>query len=118
MYRADTTIDSPSGGAPSPGHPTANAVRLRPTLLGIASAHPPFEVTMQESWERLFQHMSPQVRFGQRIVESTAVQKRHIMWDPDTLPEVCAMLTGDRTAVGRAVWARMRIRGVSSISSI
>jgi len=98
MYRADTTIDSPSGGAPSPEHPTANAVRLRPTLLGIASAHPPFEVTMQESWERLFQHMSPQVRFGQRIVESTAVQKRHIMWDPDTLPEVCAMLTGDRMA--------------------
>jgi predicted naringenin-chalcone synthase len=98
MYRADTTIDSPSGGAPSPEHPTANAVRLRPTLLGIASAHPPFEVTMHESWERLFQHMSPQVRFGQRIVESTAVQKRHIMWDPDTLPEVCAMLTGDRMA--------------------
>lgn len=98
MYRADTTIDSPSGGAPSPEHPTANAVRLRPTLLGIASAHPPFEVTMQESWERLFAHMSPQVRFGQRIVESTAVQKRHIMWDPDTLPEVCAMLTGDRMA--------------------
>jgi predicted naringenin-chalcone synthase len=98
MYRADTTIDSPSGGAPSPEHPTANAVRLRPTLLGIGSAHPPFEVTMQESWERLFAHMSPQVRFGQRIVESTAVQKRHIMWDLDTLPEVCAMLTGDRMA--------------------
>jgi predicted naringenin-chalcone synthase len=98
MYRADTTVDSPSGGAPSPEHPTANAVRLRPTLLGIASAHPPFEVTMRESWERLFQHMSPPVRFGQRIVESTAVQKRHIMWDPDTLPEVCAMLTGDRMA--------------------
>jgi predicted naringenin-chalcone synthase len=98
MYRADTTIDSPAAGAPSPGHPTANAVRPRPTLLGIASAHPPFEVTMQESWERLFQHMSPRVRFGQRIVESTAVQKRHIMWDPDTLPQVCAMLTGDRMA--------------------
>ena len=88
MYRADTTIDSPSGGAPSPEHPTANAVRLRPTLLGIGSAHPPFEVTMQESWERLFQNMSPPVRFGQRIVESTAVQKRHIMWDLATLPEV------------------------------
>ena len=82
MYRADTTIDSPSGGAPAPAHPTANAVRLRPTLLGMASAHPPFEVTMQESWELLFQHMSPQVRFGRRIIESTAVQKRHIMWDP------------------------------------
>src|SRR5271166_168133 len=98
MYRTDTTIDSHSGSAPSPAHRTANAVRLRPTLLGIASAHPPFEITMQESWERLFAHMSPQVRFGQRIVESTAVQKRHIMWDPDTLPEVCTMLTGDRMA--------------------
>jgi hypothetical protein len=98
MYRTDTTIDPQSGGVPSPGHLMANAVRLRPTLLGIASAHPPFEVTMQESWERLFQHMSPHVRFGQRIVESTAVQKRYIMWDPDTLPEVCAMLTGDRMA--------------------
>ena len=75
MYRADTTIDSPSGGVPSPGHLTANTVRLRPTLLGMASAHPPFEVTMQDSWELLFQHMSPQVRFGRRIVESTAVQQ-------------------------------------------
>ncbi len=98
MYRTDTTIDFPSGGAPSPGHLTANAVRLRPTLLGIASAHPPYQVTMQDSWELLFQHMSPQVRFGKRIIESTAVQKRHIMWDPDTLPEACAMLTGDRMA--------------------
>ena len=71
MYVADTTIDTPSGGAPSPAHQAAKAVRLRPTLLGIASAHPPFEVTMQDSWELLFQHMSPQVRFGQRIVEST-----------------------------------------------
>jgi predicted naringenin-chalcone synthase len=73
-------------------------VRLRPTLLGLASAHPPYEVTMQESWELLFQHMSPQVRFAQRIVASTAVQKRHIMWDPDTLRQVCAMRTGDRMA--------------------
>ena len=53
---------------------------------------------MQDSWELLFQHMSPQVRFGRRIVESTAVQKRHIMWDPHTLREVCTMLTGDRMA--------------------
>ena len=98
MYLTDTTIESHSWAAPSRGHATANAVRLRPTLLGIASAHPPFEITMQESWDRLFQHMSPQVRFGQRIIESTTVQKRHIMWDPDTLPEVCDMLTGDRMA--------------------
>ena len=98
MYLTDTTIESHSWAAPTRGHATANAVRLRPTLLGIASAHPPFEITMQESWDRLFQHMSPQVRFGQRIIESTTVQKRHIMWDPDTLPEVCAMLTGDRMA--------------------
>ena len=98
MSQADTIIESLSGGAPAPSQPTANAVRLRPTLLGMASAHPPFEVTMQESWDLLFQHMSPQVRFGKRIIESTAVQKRHIMWDPNTLQEVCTMLTGDRMA--------------------
>lgn len=98
MSQADTIIESLSGGAPAPSQPTANAVRLRPTLLGMASAHPPFEVTMQESWDLLFQHMSPQVRFGKRIIESTAVQKRHIMWDPNTLQEVCTMRTGDRMA--------------------
>ena len=98
MSQADTIIESLSGGAPAPSQPTANAVRLRPTLLGMASAHPPFEVTMQESWGLLFQHMSPQVRFGKRIIESTAVQKRHIMWDPNTLQEVCTMRTGDRMA--------------------
>ncbi|HEX7429348.1 MAG TPA: type III polyketide synthase [Mycobacterium sp.] len=98
MYQADTIIESLSGGAPAPSQPTANAVRLRPTVLGMASAHPPFEVTMQESWDLLFQHMSPQVRFGKRIIESTAVQKRHIMWDPNTLQEVCTMSTGDRMA--------------------
>src|SRR5246127_2801762 len=98
MYRTDTTIDAPSGGAPSPGQLTANPARLRPTLLGLSSAHPPFAVTMQESWERLFQHMSPQVPFAHRIIESTAVQKRHIMWDPDVLPQACVMPTGDRMA--------------------
>ena len=80
MYRADTTIDSPSGGVSSPGHLTANAVRLRPTLLGMASAYPPFEVTMQDSWELLFQHMSPQVRFGRanRRVDSGAQASHHV----------------------------------------
>ena len=98
MYVSDTTVDTPSGGTPSLPQQAANAVRLRPTLLGIASAHPPFEVTMQDSWELLFQHMSPPVRFGRRIVESTSVQKRHIMWRPDTLLEACDMLTGARMA--------------------
>jgi predicted naringenin-chalcone synthase len=98
MYLTDTTVDSLSGGATLPGHPTAASVRSRPTLLGIASAHPPFEVTMQESWELLFAHMSPQVRFGRRIIESTSVQKRHIMWDPNILLDACDMLTGDRMA--------------------
>jgi predicted naringenin-chalcone synthase len=97
-FRAHTTIDAPSDGVPSPAPLTANRVQLRPTLLGLSSAHPPFEVTMQESWECLFQHMSPPVPFARRIIESTTVQKRHIMWDPDTLPQVCAMLTGDRMA--------------------
>ena len=80
MYLADTIIESPSGGAPSPSQPTANAVRLRPTLLGMASAHPPFEVTMQESWELLFQHMSPQVRFGtaNHRVDSSAEAPHHV----------------------------------------
>ena len=53
---------------------------------------------MQESWVHLFQHMSPRVPFAKRIVESTGVTKRHIMWHPDMLPQVCAMLTGDRMA--------------------
>ena len=53
---------------------------------------------MQESWELLFQHMSQPVPFAKRIVESTGVKKRHIMWDPDMLPQVYAMLTGDRMA--------------------
>ena len=53
---------------------------------------------MQESWEHLFQHMSPRVPFAKRIVESTGVKKRHIMWHPDMLPQVFAMLTGDRMA--------------------
>ena len=33
-----------------------------------------------------------------RIVESTKVKKRHIIWDPDTLAEVAGLLTGDRMA--------------------
>jgi predicted naringenin-chalcone synthase len=72
--------------------------RLRPTLLGIASAYPPFEVTQQESWELFFQHLSTLVPYAKRIVESTGVKKRHIMWNPDRRVEVCAMLTGDRMA--------------------
>src|SRR6201991_5388925 len=98
MHRTGTTIDALSGDATSPGQPKASPVRLRPTLLGLSSAHPPFEVTMQESWLHLFQHMSPQVPFAKRIVESTGVKKRHIMWHPDMLPQVFAMLTGDRMA--------------------
>src|SRR6201991_1687417 len=98
MYRTGTTIDAPSGGATITEQPTHSPVRLRPTLLGLSSAHPPFEVTMQESWVHLFQHMSPQVPFAKRIIESTGVKKRHIMWHPDMLPQVFAMLTGDRMA--------------------
>jgi hypothetical protein len=40
MYRAES-IDAPSAGQLS-----ADSVRVRPTLLGIGSAFPPFEVTM------------------------------------------------------------------------
>src|SRR6202165_3072610 len=93
MYRADS-IDTPF-----PAHLTAaSAVRLRPTLLALSSAYPPFEVTKQQSWDRFFHQMSQSVPFAKRIIDSTGVQKRHIMWDLDTLPEVCAMLTGDRLA--------------------
>ena len=113
MYVADTTIDIPSGGAPSPAQQTANTVRMRPTLLGIASAHPPFEVTVQDSWELLFQHMSPQVRFGRRIVESTGVHKRHIMWDPETLRDACALQTGDRMAAHAEAVIDVASRSVS-----
>ena len=98
MYQVDTTLIRPRADMSSPGHLTADTVQLRPTLLGMASAYPPFEVTMQDSWELLFQHMSPQVRFGRRIVESTAVRKRHIIWSPAMLRDACGMQTGDRMA--------------------
>jgi predicted naringenin-chalcone synthase len=113
MYVADTTIDTPCGGAPSPAHQTANTVRMRPTLLGMASAHPPFEITARESWEILFSQMTPQVRFGQRIVESTGVQKRHIIWDPDTLRDACALPTGDRMAAHAEAVIDVASRSVS-----
>ena len=80
MYRADPF------DALSPSHVTASATRNRPTLLGIASAYPPFEVTQEQTWQ-LFERMSS-VPFVKRIVESTKVKKRQIMWDPDRLPEV------------------------------
>ena len=78
----------------SPAQLTASAARHRPTLLGIASAHPPFEVTQEESWQ-FFERVSA-VPFVKRIVESTKVKKRHIMWEPDALPEAARLLTGDR----------------------
>lgn len=92
MFRPETDVFP---AAPT----TGGAVRLRPTLLGISSAHPPFEVTRQESWDGFFHRMSSSVPFAKRIVESTGVQKRYIMWDPDRLTEVCGMLTGDRMAL-------------------
>ena len=88
-------------------------MQLRPTLLGMASAYPPFEITMEDSWELLFQHMSPHVRFGRRIVESTAVRKRHIMWDPAMLRDACAMLTGDRMAAHADAVMDVAARSVS-----
>ncbi|MCW2653192.1 MAG: hypothetical protein QOE41_76, partial [Mycobacterium sp.] len=47
--------------------PADAPVRLRPTLLGIASAFPPFEVSRKQSWEYFFQYSS--VPFAKRIVE-------------------------------------------------
>src|ERR1700739_5083711 len=90
MYRADPF------DALSPSHVTASAVHQRTTLLGIASAHPPFEVT-QEDTAHFFKRVSA-VPYVKRIVESTKVQKRNIMWDPDSLQEVSGLLTGDRMA--------------------
>ncbi|HUM00199.1 MAG TPA: type III polyketide synthase, partial [Mycobacterium sp.] len=96
MFVIDATIDSAFDAAPRHAEPAAP--QCLPTLLGIASAYPPFEVTMEQSWDLLFAHMSPQVRFGRRIIESTAVRKRHIMWSPETLLDACEMVTGDRMA--------------------
>ena len=90
MYRADP-FDTLA-----PAHVSANAVQHRPTLLGISSAHPPFEVT-QEQTAALFQRMST-VPYVKRIVESTKVKKRQIMWDPDSLQEVSRLLIADRMA--------------------
>jgi predicted naringenin-chalcone synthase len=90
MYRADPF------DALAPSHVTATAVRNRPTLLGIASAHPPFEVSQAETWQ-FFQAAST-VPYVRRIVESTKVKKRHIMWHPDNLQDVSGLLTGDRMA--------------------
>ncbi len=98
MYLTKTIIDSSTVDASVHAPRRPGAVRLRPTLLGIASAFPPYAVTMQQSWDLLFAHMSPQVRFGRRIIESTSVHKRHIMWRPDTLLDACDMVTGDRMA--------------------
>ena len=90
MYRADPF------DALSPALLPASATRSRPTLLGIASAHPPFEVTQEETWQ-FFQRVST-VPFVKRIVESTKVKKRNIIWDPDSLADVADLLTGDRMA--------------------
>ena len=97
MYRVDITE------APSAQRRTAG-VPVRPTLLGISSAFPPYEITRQDSWELYCELMSSPVPFAKRIVESTGVQKRYSIWNRDRLPEVCAMLTGDRMAAhGEAV---------------
>ena len=53
-------------------------------------------MTQEETWQ-LFERMSS-VPFVKRIVESTKVKKRHIMWDPDRLLEAAGLLTGDRMA--------------------
>src|ERR1700758_509178 len=90
MYRADPF------DALSPSHVTASAVHHRPTLLGIASAHPPFQVTQEET-AHFFKRVST-VPYVKRIVESTKVQKRSIIWNPDTLQEASGLLTGDRMA--------------------
>jgi predicted naringenin-chalcone synthase len=92
MLETESLDNSASAGA------VATTPKLRPTLLGIASANPPYEITQAESWEIFFKHLKPEVPFAKRIVESTGVSKRYIMWDPNRREEVCAMLTGDRMA--------------------
>ena len=82
----------------APAAAVATTPKLRPTLLGISSANPPYEITQAECWEVFFKHLKPEVPFAKRIVESTGVNKRYIMWDPNRQEEVCAMLTGDRMA--------------------
>ena len=46
MYPADPFFE-----ALSPAQLSTAAARSRSTLLGIASAPPPFEVTQEESWQ-------------------------------------------------------------------
>lgn len=93
MFRADT-FESPASGEMA-----ASAVQLRPTLLGISSAHPPFMVTQRDCWDKFFKYLSPPVPFAQRMVESTGVQTRYIMWDPNKMRDICALQTGDRMAM-------------------
>jgi predicted naringenin-chalcone synthase len=97
IYQADT-LD-----APCTGRLSDSAVRLRPTLLGIASAFPPFEVSAHDSIE-FFRRLSTPASFAERMVNSTGVRRRHIIWPPDKLTEVSVKLTGDRMAAhGEAV---------------
>ena len=92
MFRENTIDSSPSG------HQSASATRLMPTLMSLSSAYPPFEISQKESWERFFHSTSRSVPFAKRIVESTGVRRRYIMWDPDNLADAGALLTGDRMA--------------------
>lgn len=101
--------------APASGSPTVSVSRTRPTLLGISSAFPPFKVTQQQSWETFFQYLSPPVPFAKRMVESTGVRTRHIMWDPDTVRDVCALQTGDRMAMHAEAIVEVAGRSVKGV---
>ena len=108
MFRADV-IDAPHAGSVA-----ESTTRLRPTLLGISAAHPPFEVTQEESWERFFRHLATPVPFAKRIVESTGVKRRYMIWGPELAPEeVCSMLTGDRMAAHSAAILDVASRSIT-----
>lgn len=87
------------------GSRASNPTPVRPTLLGIATDYPPFEITQEDAWDRVFRDMAPAEPAAQRMITMlTGVRKRHHIWDPETLLKACTMRTGDRMqAHGAAV---------------
>ena len=63
---------------PSPSHVTASAVHHRPTLLGIASAHPPFEVTQEETSAILPARVDGPVREADRRIDQGQETPDHV----------------------------------------
>jgi len=93
MFRGETS-DTPEAAT---GARASTSARVRPTLLGISSEFPAFEITQSEAWDRIFKELAPTVPFAQRMLTTlTGVRRRRIIWNPESLPAACTKLTGDR----------------------